>query len=292
MPTLPPPLTKETAQPSTMGVGVALSVLVPGAGQFVSGRRPQGLLWFLGFIGLVFLFVWSLSARALPGTFFPLIFGAALCGFWLAMVRDSRRPVNNPGGKGWYLIAALSVALLIVMGVMAREISRPFKIPTGGMAPTIRGNRRADGKEGTGDHFFVEKCAYWFSKPKRGDIVVFRTDGISGMPESHRGEYYIKRVVGLPGERLSVQRERLCVGGKPVEEPEILKRLGCPPMPGPGQLLVDGEVFQVPVDSYFVMGDNRTNSYDSRFWGALPARNIIGRVSRIYWPPNRVGTIK
>lgn len=162
------------------------------------------------------------------------------------------------------------------------------------MSPTLLGNtRNPDGTvEETGDHMFAAMSAYWFSSPKRGDVVVFRTDGIVGMTPRQWGQLYVMRVVGTPADRLSVESNRLCVNGKPLEEPAIFKKLDCPPTPMPQNLLANGQIFEVPSGSYFVMGDNRANSFDSRFWGPVPAKNVIGRASKIYWPLERAGNIE
>jgi signal peptidase I len=273
---------------------LGLSVLIPGAGQFVSGRRLQGVIWFFAVVLLTLFYVWSLTARWLPGFLPPVIALVALLATWVAMLRNAYKPTPRLKTGAWILIVIITITFFSAMGVMGRSIARPFKIPTGAMSPTLQGNtRNPDGavKE-TGDHIFAAMTAYWFSNPKRGDVVVFRTDGISKMPPTQRGQLYVKRVVGLPGDKISVEMDRLRIDGKPLEEPAIFKKLDCPPMLEQQNLLADGKVFEVPSDSYFVMGDNRANSYDSRFWGSVPAKNIIGRASRIYWPLERAGNIE
>jgi signal peptidase I len=275
---------------------LGLSVLIPGAGQFASGRRLVGVIWFLGVVLFTLFYVWSLGARWLPGFSPPLLALAALLAAWVAMLRNAYKPTPNLQTGAWLLTVIAAVTFLGVMGVMARGIARPFKIPTSAMSPTLQGDttdpqdrRRV---EKSGDHIFVAMTAYWFAKPKRGDIVVFRTDGIAGIPPSQQGQYYIKRVVGLPGDRVSVEMDQLHIDGKPLENPAVLKKFDSPSFPPQMNLLADGKVFEVPAESYFVMGDHRANSYDSRSWGPVPAKNIIGRASRIYWPPERAGNIE
>ena len=289
----PPPIPIEPVRLDAPSAGLGLSLLLPGAGQFASGRRLQGIAWFIGVLLLTFLFTWSLATRLLPGLLPPVLVGFILVATWLAMLRNAYRAIPRLKTAHWFLAVVAAVVMLSAVGVMARMIARPFKIPTGAMNPTIQGNTRdAQGVEETGDHLFVAMTAYWFSKPKRGDIVVFRTDGIDGISPTQRGQYYIKRVVGIPEDRVSVERDRLCINGKPLEEPPVFKKLDCPAVPIPQNLLVDGKVFAVPADCYFVMGDNRGNSYDSRSWGPLPAKNIMGRATKIYWPPERAGNIE
>lgn len=285
----------QPTKPESPGTGMGLSLLLPGAGQFASGRRWQGVAWFLGIVTLILLFPWSLATPSLPGFMPSIVFGIIAVAAWLIMLRGAYQPIPRLKAGHWVLAAIGAVIFLGAMGQTTRSIARPFKIPTSAMSPTLQGDIRnpQDPRrvEKTGDHLFVAMSAYWFGKPKRGDVVVFSTDQIAGMPPSQRGQYYVKRIVGLPEDRVSMEGDRLCINGKTLEEPAIFKRLDCPPLLMQQNLLADGKVFEVPSDSYFVMGDNRANSYDSRFWGPVPAKNIIGRASKIYWPLERAGTI-
>jgi len=289
----PPPVPVDPAKLDTPGTGLGLSVLIPGAGQFASGRRLLGVIWFVGVVLFTLFYVWSLAARWLPGFLPPLLALVALLAAWVAMLRNAYKPTPHLKTGTWGLTVTAAVAFLCAMGVTARAITRPFTAPTGGMNPTIQGiTKQPDGTQLTGDHFFVEMSAYWFSKPKRGDVVVFRTDGIDGIHQTQRGQLYVKRVVGLPGDKVSVEMDQLRIDGKPLEDPAVLKTFDSPSFPPQQNMLADGKVFEVPSSSYFVMGDNRSNSYDSRSWGTVPAKNIIGRASKIYWPPERAGNIE
>jgi signal peptidase I len=263
----------------------------------VSGRKVQGVAWFLAlFLGLA-LTGWSLSARALPGVLFVLVFGVVLAGLWFLMLRNAYRPARAPRGKQVAFVACFCVAEVLSGLLMVRHLAQPFLIPTGGMAPTIQGRTRLDsGEETSGDHVFVERSAYWFGRPRRGDIVVFRTDRIEGIMPEQKGQIYMKRIVGEPGDRISIREGRLANHGKAVEQPAVFAKLRYDPVPHAGVSMFylgrENEEFEVPVNSYFVMGDNSANSYDSRFWGPLPKKALIGRVSKIYWPPARAGSIQ
>jgi signal peptidase I len=215
------------------------------------------------------------------------------------MLVKSYRPLPRFRWFGWILFIFL---VLLIQGTVYRGIhvfSRPFKMPTSSMSPTIQGStKRPDGTTVSGDRIFVEEYAYWFNKPQRGDIVVFETKGI---PENQRelyrippDEFYIKRVVGIPGDVLSIQNGHLYNHGQILRQPPILAKLEFSTRPFTGQtyLVNSTNNYAVPDGSYFVIGDNTTNSLDSRFWGAIPEKDIIGRISKIYWPLNRAGKVQ
>jgi len=164
-----------------------------------------------------------------------------------------------------------------------------------------------------GDHLFVDRVSHHFREPRRGDIVIFSTEGIvhahPALPAPLRvqdqGFYYIKRLVGLPGDVLRIADGVLHVrpGGKGEEVPiaQLDARLAKLYLGrggyhghqharfdyGANHLLGPEEVFEVPPDSYFVMGDNTTSSADSRYWGTVPRRNFVGRAFLVFWPFSR-----
>jgi signal peptidase I len=137
-----------------------------------------------------------------------------------------------------------------------------------------------------GDDFYSERISYHFRKPRRGDIVVFATKGNPLIPESASGAapIFIQRIIGLPGDTLEMHFGDLRVNGK--SDPALAERKI---VPGPSYLNADGPPVHVPLDSYFVAGDNSPNSFDSRYWGFLPAKNIKGRAWLRYWPLSRFG---
>jgi signal peptidase I len=214
---------------------------------------------------------------------------------WIIMLVKSYRPIPRFRWTGWVCFIFLFL-LLEAFGLGEEKFVRPFKTPTASMSPTLEGDRKqADGTVISGDHIFAEEYAYRFSKPQRGDIVVFKTTGISAsLPEN---EFYIKRIIGIPGDVLSVQDGHLFNHSQRVTEPVSLANLV---ISSPGQaqffsqpyLTKATDAFVVSNDCYFVLGDNTTNSFDSRFFGPIPEKNIIGRVSKIYWPLNRAGRIQ
>jgi signal peptidase I len=282
-------------------VGVVLSLFISGAAPYLAGQRAVGLAWFLGiFLLQAFGAVW-LASRWLPGVVPGYVIGVVVFVLWVIMLVKSYRPLRRLNARTWVAFVILAVTLPFIESAFSLVLIHPFAIPTGGMSPTIQGRlKREDGKESDGDRLWVEKYAYWFNGPRRGDIVVFKAEGLN-VP-SLADQYYVKRVVGLPGDVLTIRNGRLCNHGKPVSEPAVLARMVIKNPPGVNPpLLPDLDLthpdhtkpgFLVPPGHYFVIGDNTGNSYDSRFWGTVPERNIIGRVSKVYWPLNRAGRIE
>src|SRR5205085_2672162 len=158
------------------------------------------------------------------------------------------------------------------------------------VAPGMRyhpGEVIARGAIDTGDQVFVDKFSYNFVKPHRGDVFVFRTKNISGIAE--QGQFYIKRLAGLPSDTLRVEPPKLMVNGKVVEgygfERVMTAKDGYRGYGAVGQYWADPhKPLQVPEHAYFAMGDNSYNSSDSRFWGPVPERNLVGRGLFVYWP--------
>ncbi len=154
-----------------------------------------------------------------------------------------------------------------------------------------RGEVVARGYIDTGDQVFVDKFTYNFVKPHRGDVFVFRTNhipGIPGDPESGQ-PFYIKRLGGVPGDTLRIDSPLLYVNGK-IPESFGLRRVMNAKSPyrgyGPGRDYLgrpDSE-YTVPAHCYFALGDNSYNSYDSRYWGPVPEDDLVGRGLIVYWP--------
>jgi signal peptidase I len=137
------------------------------------------------------------------------------------------------------------------------------------------------------DRLIVEKISYLFNPPQRGDIIVFMPPEAAGQaclgltsPGGQIKDAFIKRVVGLPGEEVAVNNGEVYVNGQPIQETYI----SAPPNYQWGPEVI-------AADSYLVLGDNRNNSCDGHFWGAVPRENIIGRAVFRFWPPGRVGGV-
>ncbi len=213
-------------------------------------------------------------------------------------------PKQKSNSRARWLVVGLIVALVVFGFVGSRyNIAKTFRVASGAMLPTLRGVQRSDGRATVGDHVVVDTLSYRVHAPQRGDIIVFRTDDIVDLPEKSRGQYWIKRLVGLPGERVSIRPPNLWINGAQVLQPEIFGRIqrqengyrgyvlpgGSPPARYLGR---ETDTVQLSQDEYFVLGDNSPASLDSRYWGPVKRKAIVGRVISIYWPLDRMGKVE
>lgn len=202
-------------------------------------------------------------------------------------------------------VESILIAFVLAMFIRTYFI-QPFKIPSGSMRPTLV----------EGDHLFVDKLTYgpillpeihapewlqgkvdihWpqflaplskvrlpgFGKPQRGDVVVFI------YPED-RGKDFIKRLIGLPGDTLEIRDGRVFINGQEIMDPRIHNIYYY----NRGNYGAEGGVVKIPEGKYFMMGDNSGSSHDSRYWGFVDEKDLIGRARLLFWPLDRVRFIK
>ena len=143
----------------------------------------------------------------------------------------------------------------------------------------------------TGDQLFVDRISYHFSKPTVGDGFVFRTKNLPQLHTMMRGpkdQYYIKRLVGVPGDLLEIQEPVLLRNGEPIEGSDAFEgnaeRLGNFPGYRNEGDLAPGDTVTIPDNEYMAMGDNSASSLDGRYWGTIPAKDVVGRPLFIYYP--------
>lgn len=167
-------------------------------------------------------------------------------------------------GKFKDTLDSIVVAFVVAMIIRAFFI-QAYKIPSGSMLNTLL----------IGDHLLVNKTAYWFSKPKRGDIIVFE---YPIEPEKD----FIKRVIAVPGDRIRMENKKVFINGKPQDEKYVRYESDFvfPEYVNPRDNFPE---ITIPEGYYFVMGDNRDASFDSRFWGFVKESSIKGEALIIYW---------
>lgn len=139
-----------------------------------------------------------------------------------------------------------------------------------------------------GQLILTDKITYRFQTPKRGEVIVFKYP-------LNKSYDYIKRVIGLPGESIMLVDSKIYIYNSESPDGEILNEsayISDTVITQGRAFLEEGQKIAIPDDSYFVMGDNRSESSDSRTWGFVPKKNIIGRSYFRYWPPNQIGLIK
>jgi len=166
-------------------------------------------------------------------------------------------------------VAAVAVALLIQAFLV-----KPYRIPSPSMENTLL----------IGDRVLVDRISWRFSDPQRGDIVVLH----SPLP----GPVLIKRIVGMPGDTVSLKDGAVYINGQKLSEPYVRRVDGRPEPTDPFQTGLPWSLqqpYQVPAGSYFMMGDNRTDSGDSRAFGPVARSRLVGRAFGRYWPPGRIG---
>lgn len=271
-------------------VGILPSLMTPGAGQFLAGRRKHGILSFIVFFGLAMI---SWIVRASPifqGVAFGWSFFVAALGLWVWVLCDSYRPIPKIGFLKWILAIGVCFGVNGVILHVSELIVRPFHIPTHSMEPTIRGDSPADSlQKYRGDTVLVEMFAYWFSKPQRGDLVVFTTEGL----RMTHGTHLLKRVAGLPGEKIAIRNGKLLVNGSAITEPRVFTKITYENAYWPGEYLkTPDEEYVVPAGHYFLLADNSGHGADSRFHGPVPEKNIVGKATKISWPPERIGVLE
>jgi signal peptidase I len=171
------------------------------------------------------------------------------------------------------------VAVAILASLPALGLIRPFSDRGASMTPAIS----------VGDHFIMEGFTFLARRPQRGDIVLLRTAGI---PSIRAETIYIKRIAGLPGDRLRLSDGKLYANDTRVLLENDEGEIRYVSVPGERHLTSNGDTVSVPDGCYFVLGDNSADSSDSRIWGCVPRKNILGRVWFRYRPIGRFGGVR
>lgn len=178
-----------------------------------------------------------------------------------------------------------SIIIAVILALFIRAfIIQAFKIPSGSMIPTFE----------IGDRIFVNKFLYGaripftdfrlpaIRQPKRGDVIVFVS------PEAPKKDF-VKRLIATEGERVEIKDGGIYIDGKVIDNPSSSRPIY---YYNRGSYGKEGEPAIVPKDFYYALGDNSASSRDSRYWGFVPKKNLVGKAIFIYWPIHRMRVIK
>jgi signal peptidase I len=196
------------------------------------------------------------------------------------MEKNQYKQKKKSVAREW--VESIVVAFILAM-IIRTFVIQAFKIPTGSMRSTLL----------EGDLILVNKFIYGakipfidlnlpaLMQPKRGDVIVFI------YPQGPKKDF-IKRLAGLPGETLEIKDGTVYVNDKPLIDSIFNQRYYY----NRGEFGEEGRKIKIPDDNFFVLGDNSASSQDSRYWGFVPRKNILGKALVIYWPPQRIRIIK
>lgn len=242
---------------------VFLSRILPGLGHLYAENFLVG-----GLLVALFIILASVAGKIAFLLFIPPII-TAIAGYHVFNLFPKSHPIKRE------FLIGLTVCILITglvtgcLPSLVRQRIDIFEIPSKSMLPTLQ----------IGDRLLVDKAIRRF---KSGDIVVFKAPLAAQKldPQVRSDQFFVKRVIGQPGQLLRVEAGRVYVDNLPLVEADIM---------APATYDLAPQV--VPTQTYFVLGDNRNNSFDSHVWGWLPAEQIVGRAYKIYWPFGRVRSL-
>ncbi len=255
-------------------VALLLSLGTLGLGQMYNGQLGKAVAFFLGWLLLTVV----ISVAGLFSTLYGMIISVALLlALFLFALLDAlfgairAKEIQLRAYNRWYLyVLVILVTAFGLLPLIGNNLLpyHAYKVPSGAMEPTLQ----------IGDHLIAHLGCYREKMPQRGDLVIFAYPGNPSVE-------YIKRVTCLEGDVLEIKDKALLVNGQPTDEPWVIhvdKQMREAPSPrdnfGP---------FIVPEDYIFVLGDNRDNSADSRFFGPVHRRHIKGKVLYVYWAKDK-----
>lgn len=263
-------------------LAMALTMCCPGLGQLYCGRAARGLMMFGSFalfgplvVGMTFV----ATSTASLWLFMAGVLGYLIAAVWIAL--DAKRIAQQMSGQDYSLRDYNHLAVYVLLSLssmpysiglaffLRANVMEAFVIPTRSMAPTLI----------PGDRILTNKLGISTRTFSRGDVVVFRN------PENRR-QNFVKRIAGLPGDTIEIKEGKLFINGESLHrDPD-----GAASNPIP-----KASTQTVPAGSYFVLGDNRDHSHDSRAFGFLSHGEITGIVTYLYWPAqtwSRFGSVK
>ena len=259
-------------------IALLLSIITPGLGQIYNGQLKKGVIFYLAGFLLIFL----LAMTGLQYQFYGAIALVLIAICWrLFIISDAlfvaikiKERTLRPYNKWFiYLLIAIfaNVASLFTNDIVKTTVLgvKAYKIPSGTMEPSLL----------VGDHIVVNLKYFKTNRPQRGDVIVFK------YPLDPNKDF-IKRVIGIGGDRIEIKEKKVYINGQLFSDPHAHYQEGNPSSPFI-QFRDNLGPIVVPKNALFVMGDNRDRSYDSRFWGVVNLADVKGRVMYIYWSKNK-----
>lgn len=236
-----------------------------------------------------------------------------LAAFVLTLVRLALVPLEDQFARSIAELAeSLIIAAILVFLIVRPFFVQAFYIPSESMEPTLMGHdagynpaTNTDYPTAIHDHIFVNKLVYRLRDPRRGEIIVFRAEKKADTAGGGQHEnVLIKRLIAIPGDTVEIKKApdgqmRVFLNGRPLIEkvanpdgsctgaPYCIKAPMDDPQPEQAHY-AEGTPLHLGPNQLFVMGDNRNNSNDSRFWGTLPRNRVIGKAEVIFWPLSRI----
>lgn len=261
-------------KPRKPWLAIVLTLFTIGLGHLYSGRARNGIYLFIGWLLAVTL-IFSCFVLFPP---YGIVFGFVITISYLVYcLADSFKAAQAhqvlykmKKYNKWYvyLICWACASLVIqpaLQSLLKNNICQTYKIPSAAMSSTLQ----------PGDHIVCDKAIYKKSTPERGDIVIFPSPVDPSLD-------YAKRIIGLGGERIEIKDKKVFINNSPLNEPYTIND-STKIFPGPISPRDNFGPFEIPADSVFLMGDNRDNSFDSRFWGAVKISTMKGKVLYAYW---------
>jgi len=237
-------------------------IIVPGLGYWIIGERKLGVATGILFSASILIFSWTrlvldpIGLRVLLIILLATLVGGAL---HAAIVESRSAEIHRSWKSALFFAVAFVITLLLLLSNRGMILGyETYKLPTQSMSPTLL----------RGDYIIVDTWRYRDEEPANGDIVVFKA------PQS--GINFIKRIAGLAGDSISLQGNQLSRNGQIVSEPYAVYE-------GSGGAFQPVPELTIPPNQYFLLGDNRNKSADSRQFGFVPRENIIGRIAHIYY---------
>ena len=273
-------------------LSVVFSVLVPGLGLVAAGKIWRGIFWFvlitLPYYIVIILFTTEKSIYYIYFLFCSIVL------LWIIMIIDSWRPIRELTIKRLILFAIISIMLYFITGFLEPTIHYEVVCinGVGCMSPTLGDSKNILIK----DRVVWSKTSYNTKEPERGDIILMSSNTLPHRSNS----LYVKRIVALPNERVRINPPYLCINdtvvtGSPLSGTKSIANNDFVSYKLPDTNLFPTVVFHNTNDEvrlgnneYLVMGDNGNISFDSRYFGPINRSNIIGKITAIIWPPNRI----